>query len=98
MTFQRAANSMQPVGITLHLRLAILSCLIDNHGRVSFQDMESEEIQRDTMIRTGGTEGPFLWNCETVAMWDEVVKSWQERGLGFALEPTYTMERKLTHS
>ena len=98
MTFERAASSMERVGIQAKRRLAILSCLIDNHGVVNFQDTTSEEIKWDTMIRTGGTEGPFLWNCETVSMWDEVVQSWQERGMGYSLEPSYTLERRLTHS
>jgi len=49
MTFERAASSMERVGIQAKRRLAILSCLIDNHGVVNFSghDVRGNKMGHD---------------------------------------------------
>eukprot|EP00959_Pyramimonas_sp_CCMP1952_P425459 8912537-Pyramimonas_sp.AAC.1 len=59
--------------------------------------MAIHEINWDVCIRTGGPEGPLLFNLSSCALWRPVFGDWDSRGVGSVLECVCgEYERRLT--
>eukprot|EP00959_Pyramimonas_sp_CCMP1952_P400802 8398536-Pyramimonas_sp.AAC.1 len=48
--------------------------------------IEVLEVRWDKCIRTGGPEGPLVFNLIVAAMWSSTVREWDVLGLGYRME------------
>eukprot|EP00959_Pyramimonas_sp_CCMP1952_P342568 7177074-Pyramimonas_sp.AAC.1 len=56
--------------------------------------MEIPGLHWDRCIRTGGPEGPLVFNLIVVAMWAEGFRSWDVKRMGHRVEGLYGSMRK----
>eukprot|EP00959_Pyramimonas_sp_CCMP1952_P374263 7837949-Pyramimonas_sp.AAC.1 len=79
------------------LIIAIVEPMIGNTAVFDFQDVCSEEILYNTSVRTGGTEGPVLFNIVLEAIWGSMFETWESCNYGVRLEGEGTQQALVNH-
>eukprot|EP00959_Pyramimonas_sp_CCMP1952_P453122 9467727-Pyramimonas_sp.AAC.1 len=63
-------------------------------GTVIVEGAETPGLHWDRCIRTGGPEGPLVFNLIFVAMWADVFRSWDVKEMGYRVEGLFGPARK----
>lgn len=88
-TIESFHNAMKFCNIPLLIQCALLDPLTHSEMEVTCEGMSFQAGSWDRVIKTGGPEGPFAFNCIVVAMWSQTLLEWDRQSLGYeiALRP-----------
>eukprot|EP00959_Pyramimonas_sp_CCMP1952_P429974 9005373-Pyramimonas_sp.AAC.1 len=64
---------------------AIVEPMLDNIATFEFQNVCGGEVRYNNSVRTGGQEGPILFNIVLEAIWGSVIQTWNTLGYGVRL-------------
>eukprot|EP00959_Pyramimonas_sp_CCMP1952_P319829 6692551-Pyramimonas_sp.AAC.1 len=87
-------KGLQHAHVPSYLQSALLAPLGGTICTVIVEGMETPGLHWDRCIRTGGPEGPLVFNLIIVAMWAEAIRSWDVKGMGYCAEGLYGSMRK----
>ena len=83
LTISIVAKAFKILHVPTYLQLALLGPLIDETSKFLFDGLGITDVRVDKHVRTGGNESPLFWNAVVVAMWAEVIRSWDDQGYGY---------------
>ena len=84
-TIESFHNAMQFCNIPLLIQRALLDPLTHSEMEVSCEGLSFAAGSWDKVIKTGGPEGPFAFSCIVVAMWSQILLSWDNQHLGYEI-------------
>ena len=97
VTVEMIIKAMGYLKFPASLILAVVEPLASNVAVFEFQGVCSEQIEYNKVVRTGGKEGPALFNIVLEAIWGQLVKTWEQMGYGIKLEGNGTDKALINH-
>jgi len=97
VTISMVIRAMQYLKYPLDLIIAVVEPMIWNSATFDFQDISSNEILCNKSVRTGGKEGPVLFNIVLEAIWGSIIHTWEARGFGVKLDGDGAQQALVNH-